>query len=212
MIKELTLELQIRYKGGEQTLAIRIKTTKRGLPSSSILGIGGGWRLWNWRSCIPFLPFAWTTSAWPWLCLQAFWVVFEDTSECLTKPSSWVLEFDNGSRTTAFKDRPTSIFTSMFLPFWVSVFSTRTRELAGNNVRVTLLNLIHRSRLLLTVPLPPYTWHLRMHGIGNTWTHVWSCWWLCDLGHLFCHEWCFFFFLPKFFFDKFFCQSYSLVL
>lgn len=43
------------------TLAVRIKTTNLGLPSSSILGRGGGGALWNCRDCIPFFPLASTT-------------------------------------------------------------------------------------------------------------------------------------------------------
>lgn len=90
-----------------------MKITKRGFPSSSILGNEGGGAFWNWRDCIPFLPFAWTTSTCRPLSLSwwfSFWVVWVENRECLTNPSPFVLELDKGSRTTAFRDIATSIF------------------------------------------------------------------------------------------------------
>lgn len=107
----------------EQTLAMRMKMTKRGLPSSSILGNEGGGGLWNWRACSPLLPLACTTNTRR--CLSrplGFWVVLEENSECLTSTSSCVLELDNGSRTSAFRDIPTSVYVFLLQILFLSLF------------------------------------------------------------------------------------------
>lgn len=107
----------------EQTLAMRMKMTKRGLPSSSILGNEGGGGLWNWRACSPLLPLACTTNTRR--CLSrplGFWVVLEENSECLTSTSSCVLELDNGSRTSAFRDIPTSVYVFLQQILFLSLF------------------------------------------------------------------------------------------
>lgn len=98
--------------------------TNLGLPSSSILGKEGGGVFWNWRACIPLLPFASTTNTRFCLC-WGFWViVLEENSECFTNTSSCVLEFDKGSRTSAFRDMLASIFCSLHSQFLrVSLFN-----------------------------------------------------------------------------------------
>lgn len=97
--------------------------TNLGLPSSSILGKEGGGVFWNWRACIPLLPFASTTNMCLCLC-WGFWViVLEENSECFTNTSSCVLEFDKGSRTSAFRDMLASIFCSLYSQFSVCLCS-----------------------------------------------------------------------------------------
>lgn len=98
----------------EQTLAIRMKTTKRGNPSSSILGKGGGAALPYWRAAIPFFPLASTTNCPKFLCF--FWVVvLVEKKECLTNESSRVvLELEIGNLIKGFKDIATSIFSPNF--------------------------------------------------------------------------------------------------
>jgi len=105
------------------TLAMRMKMTNLGLPSSSILGKGGGAERWNWRAIIPFLPLASTTNTWPWRCgaFKLRCCLRFETRECLTETSSlWrKREFVGGRRRSAFRDIPTSIDTEK-VNEWVS--------------------------------------------------------------------------------------------
>ena len=93
------------------TLAMRMKMTNLGLPSSSILGRGGGAERWNWRDIIPFLPLASTTNTWRGGAFKLRCCLRWETRECLTETSSlWrKREFVGGRRRRAFRDIPTSI-------------------------------------------------------------------------------------------------------
>ncbi|KAJ8451560.1 hypothetical protein Cgig2_018194 [Carnegiea gigantea] len=88
--------------------------TKRGLPSSSIWGNGGGAGPWNQRGIVPFLPLASTTNR----CrcpLRGLEHLVLANAECLMSPdvSSTALEFNfMGSRIRGFRDIPTSISLS----------------------------------------------------------------------------------------------------
>ena len=109
------------------TLAMWMKTTKRGLPLSSILGRGGGGRL-NWRDMSPFLPFALTTNTICLICWQGFWVRAE-INECLIWASSYGLEeFDMCSRTSGFKDIHTSITIHSYAVFSVLSLSLSLKD------------------------------------------------------------------------------------
>lgn len=126
-----------------------MKITNLGLPSSSILGKEGGGCLWNWRACIPFFPFAWTTNTCFCLCWGCWVVLLEEQSECLTNPSSIVLELDKGSRISAFRDITTSIFhyPQLFLQ-WNSVCSLYCLgnwEYKSSRLMNVRGNLIHSS-------------------------------------------------------------------
>lgn len=95
----------------KNTLAMRMKMTNLGFPSSSILGKGGGGVRWYWRAIIPFFPFASTTNTcrcrrWGWT-VQLFLRL--ENRECLAGASSWSLELERGRRTSAFRDIVTSI-------------------------------------------------------------------------------------------------------
>lgn len=95
-----------------ETFVVRMKMTNRGLPSSSILGRGGGGGRWNWRAIIPLFPLASTTIS----C--RFFSEFlrpvglrEGRGEPRKTPFSWAitLELDSGSRARARMDMATSI-------------------------------------------------------------------------------------------------------
>lgn len=108
----------------ELTLAIRMKKTNRGLPSSSILGIAG-MLCGGWRYCdiLPPFPFAWTTNN---LGLWTdFWVINvvvldeELKTACLKRASCSVAEIESlgvGIETWAFIDIPIFI---IFIFSWV---------------------------------------------------------------------------------------------
>lgn len=95
-----------------QTSAVRMKMTNLGLPSSSILGRGGGGGLWNWRDIIPLFPLASTkkTAAFPLPVLKLEVPRREEKRECLARESSVEVRKpeEKGTRRAAFRDIPTT--------------------------------------------------------------------------------------------------------
>lgn len=150
--------LNEKPNGVVQTLAMRMKMTNLGFPSSSILGNGGGWR-WNWRPCMPLLPLASTTNA---LFFWDFCTVRVEKIECLMNPSSLALEFDKGVRTSAaFRDKPTTSITSLWLlSSHCSLYTLKWKVGDTPSHQKIVFFLIHMPIIsfYFSGRCPPYTW------------------------------------------------------